>query len=176
MSEWSSLIRILVALLLVGVNGFFVAAEFSLVKIRISRIEQLVIARRLFAKTARWLAERLEQSLSACQLGITMASLALGYVGEPAFEALLRPVLLGIGLTSETVIHAISFIVSFTVITSLHLVVVSKRPRSSPSANPRCCCSGARTAEGLLLVYLSVDDRPERIDGLSSAIHGSGRS
>lgn len=129
MSDWSALVEILVALLLVGINGFFVAAEFSLVKIRISRIDQLVANKRLFAKTARWLAERLEQSLSACQLGITMASLALGYVGEPAFEQLLAPWLPKIGITSETAITAIAFIVSFTVITSLHLVIGEQAPK-----------------------------------------------
>ena len=130
MSDWSlHLVRILVALLLVGINGFFVAAEFSLVKIRISRIEQLVAARRLFAKTARWLAERLERSLSACQLGITMASLALGYVGEPAFEHVLTPLLVEMGITSETAIKAIAFIASFTLITSLHLVVGEQAPK-----------------------------------------------
>lgn len=129
MSDWSALVEILVALLLVGVNGFFVAAEFSLVKIRISRIDQLVANKRLFAKTARWLAERLEQSLSACQLGITMASLALGYVGEPAFEQLLTPWLPKIGITSETAITAIAFIVSFVVITSLHLVIGEQAPK-----------------------------------------------
>lgn len=129
MSDWSVLVRILVAMLLVGINGFFVAAEFSLVKIRISRIDQLVAAKRLFSKTARWLAERLEQSLSACQLGITMASLALGYVGEPAFEHLLAPLLPEIGITSETAIKAIAFIVSFTVITSLHLVIGEQAPK-----------------------------------------------
>ncbi|MGN6543796.1 MAG: hemolysin family protein [Aureliella sp.] len=129
MSDWSALVEILVALLLVGVNGFFVAAEFSLVKIRISRIDQLVANNRLFAKTARWLAERLEQSLSACQLRITMASLALGYVGEPAFEQLLTPWLPKIGITSETAITAIAFIVSFVVITSLHLVIGEQAPK-----------------------------------------------
>lgn len=130
MSDWSShLVSVLVALLLVGINGFFVAAEFSLVKIRISRIEQLVVARRLFAKTARWLAERLERSLSACQLGITMASLALGYVGEPAFEHLLTPLLVRMGMVSETAIQAIAFIASFTVITSLHLVIGEQAPK-----------------------------------------------
>ena len=90
------------------------AAEFSLVKIRISRIEQLVVARRLFAKTARWLAERLEKALSACQLGITMASLALGYVGEPAFAKLLELVLVRVGIEPDTAaLHAIAFVVSF---------------------------------------------------------------
>lgn len=123
------LVGILVALLLVAVNGFFVAAEFSLVKIRISRIEQLVMNKRLFAKTARWLAERLEQSLSACQLGITMASLALGYVGEPAFEHLLAPLLRQVGISSDAVVVAIAFVVSFTVITSLHLVIGEQAPK-----------------------------------------------
>ncbi|MFO1062692.1 MAG: hemolysin family protein [Pirellulales bacterium] len=130
MADWSQhLIRIVAALLLVAVNGFFVAAEFGLVKIRISRIEQLVAARRLFAKTARWLAERLEQSLSACQLGITMASLALGYVGEPAFAQLLEPLLNSISIQSESAVHAISFVISFTLITALHLVIGEQAPK-----------------------------------------------
>lgn len=131
MSDWyTHLFRILMAFLLVGVNGFFVAAEFSLVKIRISRIEQLVVARRLFAKTARWLAERLEKALSACQLGITMASLALGYVGEPAFAKLLELVLVRVGIEPDTAaLHAIAFVVSFTVITSLHLVIGEQAPK-----------------------------------------------
>jgi CBS domain containing-hemolysin-like protein len=130
MSDWPlHLVRVLVALLLVGVNGFFVAAEFALVKMRLSRIEQLVVSKRLFARTARWLAERLEQSLSVCQLGITMASLALGYVGEPAFEHLLSPLLAKLGISSEAVVQAIAFVVSFTVITSLHLVIGEQAPK-----------------------------------------------
>ena len=80
------------ALILIILNGFFVAAEFALVKVRVSRIEQLVREKRPFAKTAHWLAERLDKSLSACQLGITMASLGLGWVGEPAFSKLIEPV------------------------------------------------------------------------------------
>jgi CBS domain containing-hemolysin-like protein len=130
MSDWSEpLVWIVIALLLVILNGFFVAAEFGLVKVRLSRIEQLVASKRLFAKTARWLAERLEQSLSACQLGITMASLALGYVGEPAFAKLLEPVLPNVGITSDAAIHAIAFIIAFTLITSLHLVVGEQAPK-----------------------------------------------
>ncbi|MCA9128190.1 MAG: HlyC/CorC family transporter [Planctomycetales bacterium] len=120
---------LLIALLLLVANGFFVAAEFSLVKVRVSRVEQLVQSKRMFSKTARWLAMRLERSLSACQLGITMASLALGWVGEPAFEALLRPALIFIGITSDTVVVTISLIVGFTVITALHLVVGEQAPK-----------------------------------------------
>lgn len=118
-----------VAIILLIANGFFVAAEFALVKVRVSRVEQLVLARKLFAKTARWLAERLEKALSACQLGITMASLALGWVGEPAFAALLRPALGFIGIESESIIAMISLIVGFTAITALHLVVGEQAPK-----------------------------------------------
>lgn len=130
MGDWfPDLAMIAIAIVLVFVNGFFVAAEFALVKIRLSRIEQMVNDRRIFARTARWLAQRLEQSLSACQLGITMASLALGTIGEPAFAKLLEPVLRAIGIGSEAVLHAIAFTVSFTFVTGLHLVVGEQAPK-----------------------------------------------
>jgi CBS domain containing-hemolysin-like protein len=118
-----------IAMLLVALNGFFVAAEFALVKIRVSQIEQLVEAGRPFAKTARWLAQRVDESLSACQLGITMASLALGWVGEPAFAHLLRPLFVLAGIESERVIHALAFTVAFTFITALHLVIGEQAPK-----------------------------------------------
>ena len=76
---------------LVVINGFFVAAEFALVKVRPGRIEELVRQRRAFARPARWLVRRMDKSLSACQLGITMASLGLGWVGEPVIARLLEP-------------------------------------------------------------------------------------
>ena len=89
MPEWlANSLNTLVALLLVILNGFFVAAEFALVKVRGSKLEQLVREGRPFAHTARWLEQRLDSSLSACQLGITMASLALGMIAEPAFVGL----------------------------------------------------------------------------------------
>lgn len=126
MPAWFNLI---LAILLVIANGFFVAAEFALVKVRVSRVEQMVLHKRFFAKTARWLALRLERSLSACQLGITMASLALGWVGEPAFAAMLEPVFELLNVSSPTVTHTISFIFGFTIITSLHLVIGEQAPK-----------------------------------------------
>jgi CBS domain containing-hemolysin-like protein len=130
MPDWfPDLITIFVALLLVFVNGFFVAAEFALVKVRLGRIEQLVVHRKPFAKTAKWLAQRLEQSLSACQLGITMASLALGRIGEPAFAQLVEPLLRAMQVQSEAVIHGIAFALSFTFVTALHLVVGEQAPK-----------------------------------------------
>ncbi len=121
--------EILIAIFLVILNGFFVAAEFALVKVRLSQIEQLVVERRPFAKTAKWLAERLDASLSACQLGITMASLALGWVGEPAFAHLITPVLENLGITSEAMVHGIAFVIAFSTITALHLVIGEQAPK-----------------------------------------------
>ena len=122
-------VNITIALILVALNGFFVAAEFALVKVRLSQIEQLVKARKPFAKTARWLAQRLDESLSACQLGITMASLGLGWVGEPAFAHLLKPLFEMAGVESEQVIHILAFIIAFSFITALHLVIGEQAPK-----------------------------------------------
>ena len=124
------------AIVLVGLNGLYVAAEFALVKIRLSRLEQMARERRPFAKTALWLAHRMDGSLSACQLGITMASLALGWVAEPAFEALLHPVFAGIGITNESTITILTFLVVFAIITSLHLVVGEQAPKIYAIRNP----------------------------------------
>lgn len=78
MTPWMyDLLKIFIAGLLVLINGFFVGAEFALVKIRESRLDEMVKERRPFSSTAIWLVERLDASLSACQLGITMASLGL---------------------------------------------------------------------------------------------------
>ena len=117
------------AVFLVILNGFFVASEFALVKVRISRIERLVREQRMFASTARWLAERLDESLSACQLGITMASLGLGWVGEPAFARLLEPALRAVGIEDQKFIHLAGFVLAFSLITGLHLVVGEQFPK-----------------------------------------------
>jgi CBS domain containing-hemolysin-like protein len=125
----SDVAEILVAILLVLLNGFFVAAEFALVKVRGGQVDELVRAGRPFAKTAQWLVARLEGALSACQLGITVASLALGWIGEPAFAHLLAPVLQWVGIESEAVLHTTAFVIAFTVITSLHLVIGEQAPK-----------------------------------------------
>ena len=122
-------IMLLIAAVLVVLNGFFVAAEFALVKVRMSQIDKMVREGMMFAKTAKWLARRLDHSLSACQLGITMASLALGYVGEPAFAHLIEPFFALMGVESEKLLHIIAFIISFSVVTSLHLVIGEQAPK-----------------------------------------------
>jgi CBS domain containing-hemolysin-like protein len=122
------LLMLAAAIILVILNAFFVAAEFAMVKARPSQIAKLAKENRLFAKSADWLMNRMDHSLSACQLGITMASLGLGWVGEPAFAKLLEPAFNFFG-TSETATHIISFIIAFSIITALHLVLGEQAPK-----------------------------------------------
>jgi len=129
MPPWvSSAIEIGIALFLVVLNGFFVAAEFALVKVRPGRIDEFIEAGRPFAKSAKWLIDRMEQALSACQLGITMASLAIGWVGEPVFEKLLSPAFHFLSIP-EGAVHTLSVIFAFTIITALHLVIGEQAPK-----------------------------------------------
>lgn len=132
----SNLSAILIALFLVALNGFFVAAEFGLVKLRQTRI-------RAIADTHGWrgciLAKvhaKLDAYLSACQLGITLASLGLGWVGEPAFARILEPLFVKAGVTAPELIHNISFAFAFSVISFLHIVVGELAPKSLAIRNP----------------------------------------
>ena len=130
MPKWfADVINISIAALLVAINGFFVAAEFALVRVREGRLEELNKQKRLFAGTALWLLNRMDASLSACQLGITMASLGLGWIGGPAVARLLRPLLLIIGIESEIIIHGVAFAVAFGGITAAHLVLGEQGPK-----------------------------------------------
>ena len=130
MDDWQrNLTYLTLAIVMVLLNGFFVAAEFALVKVRGSQLDELVKQGRPFAKIARWLGDRLDASLSACQLGITMASLGLGWVGEPAFARLLEPVFHALGITSTTALHTTGFVVAFSIITTLHLVIGEQAPK-----------------------------------------------
>jgi CBS domain containing-hemolysin-like protein len=120
------LLKLLSVIVLVAANGFFVAAEFALVGVRTSRIETLVAAGSRSAKRLMALLQNLNAYLSACQLGITLASLALGWVGEPAVARLLEQPLAGL---SETWRHGIAFAIAFSIITSLHIVIGEQAPK-----------------------------------------------
>ena len=119
-------VKLLSVLVLVAANGFFVAAEFALVGVRSSRIETLAASGNRAAKRLMGLLQNLNAYLSACQLGITLASLALGWIGEPAIARLLEGPLAGF---SETARHAIAFAVAFSIITSLHIVLGEQAPK-----------------------------------------------
>ncbi|MEG0791797.1 MAG: hemolysin family protein [Gordonibacter sp.] len=121
-----SLVLVLFFLLM---NAFFVVAEFALVRIRKSQVEILVDEGRSGAKYTIIVAENVNAYLSACQLGITLASLALGWLGEPAVSALISPLLSVLGLP-EAAIHAIAIVVGFIIITALHIVVGELIPKS----------------------------------------------
>ncbi|HVJ32194.1 MAG TPA: hemolysin family protein [Terriglobia bacterium] len=125
------LLKIALVLLLVLANGFFVAAEFSLVAVRRSRVAELVAQRRRNAIALSRAIDHLDANLAATQLGITISSLALGWVGEPALAHLVEPLL--VFLPSDWVAtgsHTISVAVAFAVITSLHIVLGELAPKS----------------------------------------------
>jgi len=127
---------IIVAVLLVALNGFFVAAEFGLVKLRQTRIHEIAKTRGWRGRILAKVHAKLDAYLSACQLGITLASLGLGWVGEPAFAGLLEPVFGRLGITSPELIHGISFACAFTIISFLHIVVGELAPKSMAIRNP----------------------------------------
>jgi CBS domain containing-hemolysin-like protein len=130
MDDWVyNAIYLATAVGMVLLNAFFVAAEFGLVKVREGQLEGLVKEGKPFARTAHWLGARLETSLSACQLGITMASLGLGWVGEPAFKRLLEPAFHAVGINSDAALHTSAFVLAFTIITSLHLILGEQAPK-----------------------------------------------
>ena len=130
--------QMLVILLLVLANAFFVAAEFAIVKVRASQVGPML-------KTGDWRApfvsrvtKKLDAYLSACQLGITFASLGLGWVGEPFVARWLAlPLKNWFGITSETLIHSISYVVAFGAITFLHIAAGEQAPKMLAIQRPR---------------------------------------
>lgn len=126
---WLTLTQILGTILIILVNGFFVAAEFALVKIRDTQLEPIASKGNRRARRARHVLAHIDSYLSACQLGITLASLVLMKVGDPLFERLLHPVMVWVGIASEKWQHAISFGVGYTLLTFLHIIVGEQGPK-----------------------------------------------
>jgi putative hemolysin len=114
---------------LVLVNGFFVAAEFALVSVRRTRIDQLANEGSSRGRLTQKVLKDLDLYIAATQLGITMASLGIGFLAEPAIEHLARPTLLGWGIADANV-TTISFIIAFGVSTALHIVFGELAPKS----------------------------------------------
>lgn len=131
--DWDLIIEIgwkLVAVIvLVFLNGFFVAAEFALVKVRDTQLTPLVNAGNRRARVAQHILAQLDVYLSAAQLGITLASLGLGWIGEPVFSALLHPVFGWLQITSERWQHGLAFLVGFSAITFLHISAGEQAPK-----------------------------------------------
>jgi CBS domain containing-hemolysin-like protein/mannitol/fructose-specific phosphotransferase system IIA component (Ntr-type) len=128
--SWPTPLYLLIALLLVLLNGFFVLAEFALVKVRSSRIEELARQGSHRATIVREMIAHLDKYLSATQLGITVASLGLGWLGEPAFAGLIDAIVTLPGWLSTVASTSISIATSFLIITFLHIVVGELAPKS----------------------------------------------
>jgi CBS domain containing-hemolysin-like protein len=116
--------------LLIFVNSFFVASEFAIVKIRPTRLEQLIKQGNRRAKLALRISQQLDTYLSANQLGITLASLGLGWIGEPAIADLIEPLFASLGAGAGAASHGIALAISFAVITSLHTILGELVPKS----------------------------------------------
>jgi len=117
--------------LLVLANGFFVAAEFSLVAVRRSRVEQLVADGHRLAPAVQRAVRRLDTYLAATQLGITMASIGLGWIGEPALSGLIEPAFYGLPKDWSWVgAHTVAVVIAFAIITALHIVLGELAPKS----------------------------------------------
>jgi putative hemolysin len=136
-SAWFDVLGLFSVLVLVLVNAFFVAAEFSLVSVRRTRIAELVGRGDLDAVAVQRAIENPDRVIAATQLGITLASLGLGWVGEPALTRLLDPV---VAIFPESVhsglSHSISAVVAFVVITFMHVVIGELAPKSIALQNP----------------------------------------
>jgi len=131
----STAMNLLIAILLLAANAFFVAAEFALVKSRGFRVKALVEQRRTGARLVQVMMKDVEAYLACCQLGVTMASLGLGWVGEPTVAALLEPVLQPLGMTPSAV-HFTSFIAGFLIFSSLHIVIGEQVPKTFAIRQP----------------------------------------
>jgi CBS domain containing-hemolysin-like protein len=143
--------EILLVLALVAANGFFVAAEFALVKIRASQLRPMKKTGGWRVKFALQATEHLDAVLSATQLGITLASLGLGWIGEPVIGHRLEPLLNQLGVTDPGAIKSISFAVAFAIITFFHIVLGELAPKSLAIQRPKAVSLNA--ALPLIIFY-----------------------
>ena len=130
-----TIVNLLLAIFLLAANAFYVAAEFALVKSRGFRIDAMAEENRFGARLLQQMMGNIEAYLACCQLGITMASLGLGWVGEPTVSALLTPVLIPLGMP-EQALHFTSFLVGFLVFSSLHIVIGEQVPKTLAIREP----------------------------------------
>ena len=125
----SILFEVILVILLVLANAFFVAAEFAIVKVRSTQIQTLAEKNNRRAKIALNVVSHVDEYLSATQLGITMTSLGLGWIGEPVTAKILEPVFTLFSITNPNTIHTVSLIVGFIIITALHIIIGEQAPK-----------------------------------------------
>ena len=123
------ILKLLIVAILLLLNAFFVAAEFSIVRIRPTRITQLINEGQFGAKYTKEIVKKLDAYLSACQVGITLTSVGLGWVGEPAMASVLSPILSVCGISNK-VLPTLSFAVGYALISTLHIVIGELVPKT----------------------------------------------
>jgi CBS domain containing-hemolysin-like protein len=121
--------QLVLTVFLLLANAFFVAAEFAIVKVRSARIDDLARRGSPLANVARKIIHNLDTSLAAAQLGVTFASLGLGWIGEPTVARILQPLFLASGLKSPEALHGVSFAVAFALITAMHIIIGEQMPK-----------------------------------------------
>lgn len=124
------LFKLALVFALVLLNGFFVACEFAMVKVRSSQLNALTNGRSVRTKIAKHIVSHISAYLPATQLGVTLASLALGWLGEPAIATLIYPGLSKMGITDTATIHTVAFGIAFMCITFLHIVLGELVPKN----------------------------------------------
>src|SRR5215218_3401321 len=129
-----SFLLLAVLLLLVAINGFFVAAEFALVRSRRGKIEQLAKEGESGAEAVVEQLDKIDESLSACQVGITMASIGIGFLGEQALADLFEPLLDDLG--AHAIAAPVGFFLAYFLATSLHITVGEQVPKMLAITNP----------------------------------------
>ncbi len=122
-------INLIMVAILIALTAFFVATEFAIVKVRGSRINQLMEENKPGAKAAKSVITHLDDYLSACQLGITITALGLGWLGEPTVERILHPLFNSLNINEPTA-GILSFIIAFSVITFIHVVIGELAPKT----------------------------------------------
>jgi len=160
--------EILLVLFFVFLNGFFVAAEFVIVKVRATQIQPLAVKGNRRAKIAHELITHLDAYLSATQLGITIASLALGWLGEPYVASMVRPAVAAVGIVDEGLIRGISFAIAFTIITFLHIILGELAPKSL--AIQKAQLTTLWVAYPLRMFYIVFRPIINSLNGLANAI------
>jgi CBS domain containing-hemolysin-like protein len=147
-------LEVFIVLALVAANGFFVAAEFALVKVRASQLRPMAKTGGWRVKFALAATNKLDAALSATQLGITLASLGLGWVGEPFIAHRLAPLMGSFGITDPTTVSSVSFAVAFAVITFLHIIFGELAPKSLAIQRPKAV--SLFTAAPLIVFYYAL--------------------
>jgi len=176
--------RLGATLFFVGLNAFFVAAEFSLVKVRTVRIQELADLGKGSARRVKHILQHLDLYLSACQLGITLASLALGALGEPVVSRLLLAAVRGLGVTvadDATWIPLVSIALAFTVITVLHMTIGEQAPKMLALRRPHRVALGSSaplrvftfTFRPFIAMINGISNWFLRIAGLPSSGHSA---